>query len=166
MLHPGRDTIAHMKLLPILLASAFTAALAVTVFAADPDGFAMFKAADIKSRLAAAKLDDHKAGLDRAGTWGNHGLLLVRREGDGEAEVHKTQVDVITVISGEGTLLVGGTVVGGHDSAPNEIRGKSLTGGERHPMAPGDVFHIPAMVPHQMLVPKSLLIEVVKVNTN
>lgn len=155
-----------MKLYPILLASTLAFALTVTGLAADPDGFAMFKAADIKARLAAAKLDDHKAGADRAGTWGNHGLLLVRREGDGEVEVHNTQVDVITVISGAGTLLVGGAVVGGHDSAPNEIRGKSLTGGERHPMAPGDVFHIPAKVPHQMLVPKSLLIEVVKVSTN
>jgi quercetin dioxygenase-like cupin family protein len=155
-----------MKLFPILLASTLTAGLAMTAVAADPDGFAMFKAADIKSRLAAAKLDDHKTGLDRAGTWGNHGLLLVRREANGEVEVHKTQVDVITVISGEGTLLVGGTVVGGHESAANEIRGTSLTGGERHPMMPGDVFHIPAMVPHQMLVPKSLLIEVVKVTTN
>ena len=138
----------------------------MTVLAADPDGFAMFKAADIKSRLAAAKLDDHKAGLDRAGNWGNHNLLLVRRDGDGEAEVHTTQVDVITVISGAGTLIVGGTVVGGHDSAANEIRGTSIMGGEKHPMAPGDVFHIPAKIPHQMLVPKSLLIEVVKVTTN
>jgi mannose-6-phosphate isomerase-like protein (cupin superfamily) len=150
----------------MLLVSTLTAAVAVNVFAADPDGFAMFKAADIKSRLAAAKLDEHKAGLDRAGTWGNHGLLLVRREGNGEVEVHSTQVDVITVISGEGTLLVGGTMVGGHESAPNEIRGTSLNGGERHAMAPGDVFHIPAKIPHQMLVPKSLLIEVVKVTTN
>jgi uncharacterized RmlC-like cupin family protein len=31
-------------------------------------------------------------------------------------------------------------------------------------MAPGDVFHIPAKVPHQMLVPKSLSFEVVKVD--
>lgn len=155
-----------MKLFPILLASTLTVGLTVAVFAGDPDGFAMYKAADIKSRLNAAKLDEHKAGLDRAGTWGNHGLLLVKREGDGEVEVHNTQVDVITVLSGDGTLLVGGTMTGGHDSAPNEIRGKSLTGAERHPMAVGDVFHIPAKVPHQMLVPKSLTIQVVKVTTN
>jgi mannose-6-phosphate isomerase-like protein (cupin superfamily) len=153
-----------MKLLPILLASTLTVAITMSVFAADPDGFALYKAADIQSRLKATKLDAHKAGLDRAATWGNHGLLLVRREGDGEAEVHNTQVDVITVISGEGTLIVGGTVVGGHDSAPNEVRGTSITGGERHAMAPGDVIHVPAKIPHQMLVPKSLLIEVVKVD--
>lgn len=154
-----------MKLLPMLLTATLSVGLTVALFAADPDGFAMYKAADIQARFKAAKLDEHKAGLDRAGNWGNHGLLLVRREGDGEVEVHNTQVDVITVVSGEGTLLVGGTMVGGHNTAPNEIRGTSLTGAERHAMAQGDVFHIPAKVPHQMLVPKSLLIEVVKVDS-
>ena len=150
-----------MKLFAILLVSL----TAVAVFAADPDGFAMYKAADIQARAKASKLDAHKAGLDRAGTWGNHSLLLVRREGDGEAELHETQVDVITVVSGEGTLIVGGTMVGGHNTAPNEIRGTSINGGERHPMAQGDVFHVPAKIPHQMLVPKSLIIQVVKVDT-
>ena len=154
-------TIGLMKLLPIALAL-FTA---LAVFAADPEGFAMYKASDIQTRAKAAKLDDHKAGLDRVATWGNHGLLLVRREGDGEAEVHETQVDVITVISGEATLLVGGTVVDGHTSAPNEVRGRTINGGVRKTMQPGDVIHIPAKIPHQMLVPKSLIIEVVKVET-
>jgi mannose-6-phosphate isomerase-like protein (cupin superfamily) len=150
-----------MKPLPILLA--LFAAMAV--FAADPEGFAMYKASDITARAKAAKLDEYKAGADRVATWGNHGLLLVRREGDGAVEVHQTQVDVITVVSGEGTLVVGGTLADGKTTAPNEIRGKSLTGGVRHPMAAGDVFHIPAKIPHQMLVPKSLIIQVVKVDT-
>jgi mannose-6-phosphate isomerase-like protein (cupin superfamily) len=149
-----------MKLLPILALLLTTA-----VLAADPDGFAMFKASEIQARAKAAKLDENKAGLYRAGTWGNHGLLIVRREGDGAAETHETQVDVVTVISGEGTLVVGGTMVDGKTTAPNEIRGKSISGGERKPMAVGDVFHIPAKIPHQMLVPKSLVIEVVKVDT-
>lgn len=55
-------------------------------------------------------------------------------------------------------------MVGAKTTAPNEIRGTSITSGSRHPMAVGDVFHIPAGVPHQMLVPKSLLIQVVKVD--
>ena len=152
-----------MKLLPVLTAVVLMFGLAM--FAADPEGFAMYKAADIKARAAAAKVDEHKVGLDRVATWGNHGLLLVRREGDGEAEVHETQVDVITVVSGEGTLVVGGTVVEGRTSAPNEIRGKSIKAGVNKPMAAGDVFHIPARIPHQMLVPKSLVIQVVKVDS-
>jgi len=154
-------TIPPMKLLPIFLALSLTGA----AFAADPEGFAMYKASEIQARAKATKLDANKAGLDRAGNWGNHGLLIVRREGDGAVEVHETQVDVITVVSGEGTLIVGGTMVGGKTTAPGEIRGTSVTGGVRHPMAVGDVFHIPAKIPHQMLVPKSLVIQVVKVDT-
>jgi mannose-6-phosphate isomerase-like protein (cupin superfamily) len=149
-----------MKLLPLVVLS-----LAATAFAADPEGFAMYKASDIQARLKATKLDENKAGADRVATWGNHGLLLVRREGDGAAETHDKQVDVVTVVSGEGTLVVGGTMVGAKTTGPGEIRGKSITGGVRKPMAQGDVFHIPAGVPHQMLVPKSLMIQVVKVDT-
>jgi len=144
-----------MKILMLLVA--------VPLLAADPPGFSAYTSADLQSRAKAAKLDDRHAGLDRVANWGNHSLLLVKREGDGEAEVHDTQVDVVTVVSGEGTLIVGGTTVDPHQTAPGEIRGKSITGGTNHKMAPGDVFHIPAKVPHQMLVPKSLVIEVVKV---
>jgi mannose-6-phosphate isomerase-like protein (cupin superfamily) len=149
-----------MKLLPILALLLTTAA-----FAADPEGFAIYKASEIQSRAQAAKLDANKAAADRVATWGNHGLLLVRREGDGAAETHLTQVDMITVVSGEGTLVVGGTMVDGKTTAPNEIRGKSINGGVRKAMAPGDVIHIPAGIPHQMLVPKSLVIQVVKIDT-
>ena len=132
--------------------------------AADPEGFAMFTSSDVKKKLDAAKMDEHKVRQDRT-NWGNHGLLSIRREGDGEAEVHETQVDVIFVTSGEGTLILGGTVVGPHTTAPNEIRGTSITGGVSKKMVAGEIFHIPAKVPHQMLVPKELNIEVVKVDT-
>jgi mannose-6-phosphate isomerase-like protein (cupin superfamily) len=139
--------------------------LTTTAFAADPPGFAMYTGSEIQARVKATKLDEYKAGADRVATWGNHGLLLVRREGDGAAETHATQVDVVMVLSGAGTLVVGGTMVDGKTTAPNEIRGKSITGGVRKPMAAGDVFHIPAGIPHQMLVPKSLVIQVVKVDS-
>jgi len=138
---------------------------ALPLMAADPQGFSARTKADLESKANAAKIDEHKVGLDRAANWGNHALLLVHRVGDGEAEVHDTQVDIVTVISGEGTLVVGGTTVDGRTTAPGETRGKSITGGTKHKMAPGDVFHIPAKVPHQMLVPKDLVIQVVKVES-
>lgn len=152
-----------LLLIPSLLLTSTALFMTPLAWAADPDGFAMYTAADIKARAAAAKLDANKAGADRVATWGNHGLLLVHRAGDGAAETHDTQVDVVTVVSGEGTLIVGGTMVGAKTTAPNEIRGTGITGGEKHPMHVGDVFHIPAGVPHQMLVPKDLVIQVVKV---
>ena len=152
-----------MKLLTILFA--MTLLFTVLLVAADPEGYAQYSTADLKARVDAAKPDDHQVRMNRVGSWGNHSLLAIRRDADGEAEVHETQVDVITVLSGEGTLVVGGTMVDGKTTAPGEIRGKSITGGERHAMAPGDVFHIPAKIPHQMLVPKSMVIQVVKVDT-
>jgi mannose-6-phosphate isomerase-like protein (cupin superfamily) len=154
-----------MKLLPVfalLLAAASTFAIAAS--AADPEGFAMYTASDIQARARAAKLDENKAGAARLATWGNHSLMIVRRDGDGASEVHTTQADIITVVSGEGTLIVGGTMVDGKPTTPNEIRGKSIDGGVKKAMAPGDVFHIPAGMPHQMLVTKPLVVNVVKVD--
>src|SRR5436190_5830952 len=137
-----------MKLLSLLFA--MTMLVAVLLVAADPDGYAQYSSADLKARVDAAKPDDHKVRLDRVASWGNHGLLAIRREGDGEAEVHETQVDVIFVTSGEGTLIVGGTMEGSHPTTAGEIRGTSIKGGVSHKMAAGDVFHIPAKIPHQM----------------
>ena len=151
-----------MKTLFVL--SAMILLLTMVLAAADPEGFAMFTGVQLKAKVDAAKMDEHKVRMDRT-SWGNHGLLAIRREGDGEAEVHETQVDVIFVRSGEGTLIIGGTMVDPHTTAPGEIRGKSITGGITKKMAPGDVFHIPAKLPHQMLVPKMLSFEVVKVDT-
>src|SRR4051812_11924708 len=115
-----------MKLRTLLIA--MTLLLAGVLTAADPEGFAMFTSAQIKGKLDAAKMDEHKVRSDRT-SWGNHGLLSIRREGDGEAEIHDTQVDVMFVTAGEGTLIIGGTMVGAHSTAPGEIRGTSIQGG-------------------------------------
>jgi len=144
--------------------SAMILLLAMALVAADPEGFAIYSSADLKARVDAAKPDDHKVRMNRVGSWGNHSMLAIRRDGDGEAEVHDTQVDVVFVKSGEGTLILGGTVVEPRTTGPGEIRGKSITGGVSKKMAAGDVIHIPAKIPHQMLVPRTLTFEVVKVD--
>src|SRR6267142_818752 len=65
------------------------------------------------------------------------------------------------------TLAFGGEVVSPKTTAPNEVRGPSIKGGERKPLAAGDVVHIPAKVPHQLLVPagKEFTYFVMKVDT-
>lgn len=152
-----------MKLLSVL--SAMILLGVAVLVAADPDGYAQYSSADLKAKVDAAKPDEHKVRLNRVASWGNHSLLAIRRDGDGEAEVHDTQVDVIFVTAGEGTLVLGGTVVEPRTTGPGEIRGKSITGGVNKKMAAGDVIHVPAKIPHQMLVPKSLSFEVVKVDS-
>ena len=47
---------------------------------------------------------------------------------------------------------MGGTVADPKTTAPHEVRGPSISGGEEKKLGPGDVVHIPAKVPHQLLV--------------
>jgi hypothetical protein len=54
---------------------------------------------------------------------------------------------------GRAALVIGGTVVGAHIVGPGEIRGTAVEGGKRMELRAGDIAHVPAGVPHQMLVP-------------
>jgi len=71
-----------------------------------------------------------------------------RREKAGQAEVHGKDTDIIYVTSGSATLVTGGTVVEGQTTAPDEIRGKAIAGGETRRIQTGDVIVVPAGVPH------------------
>ena len=46
------------------------------------------------------------------------------------------------------TVVVGGEIVDGKPSAPNEIRGSAIRGGETREIGPGEVLTIPRGVPH------------------
>ncbi|MBV8817316.1 MAG: hypothetical protein JO022_03095 [Acidobacteriaceae bacterium] len=84
--------------------------------------------------------------------WGNHYTMLAHREANGSVEVHETEADLFVVESGRAKLVYGGKVVGGKSTAPNEIRGASITGGTEKQLSAGDIVHIPAKVPHQLMV--------------
>jgi mannose-6-phosphate isomerase-like protein (cupin superfamily) len=136
------------KLLPLLIL--------LPIFAADPPGVVVWKASELKAKekeLAGKMSDKHVASTTLA-TFGNHLTMLAHREGDGEVEVHDRMADVLIIESGEATLIVGGTVEGAHVTTPGETRGTSITGGEKKLLGAGDAVHIPAKVPHLMLVAK------------
>jgi mannose-6-phosphate isomerase-like protein (cupin superfamily) len=139
------------------------------VMAAEPAGYVRWPGAELKalSKKLGPKMNAQKLTTEQLRNFGNHSVMAVHREGDGESEVHQTQVDIFIVQSGEGTLVVGGQVVGGKTTAPNEIRGTSITGGQRSRLGPGDVVHIPAKTAHQVLVEpgKQFTYLIVKVDT-
>jgi mannose-6-phosphate isomerase-like protein (cupin superfamily) len=81
-----------------------------------------------------------------------HFAMLSYRSRDGEAEVHDGFADLFYVLAGAATLVTGGTVAGPKTVAPGETRGRAIEGGSRRELRAGDVAHIPAGVPHQMLV--------------
>ena len=134
--------------------------IALFVFAAcaspagGPAGFELWSGAQLKgfSKSLAPKMNAQKLATQQLGKWGNHLFMVAHREASGEAEVHDKQADIFIVQSGEATLKIGGTVVSPKTTAPGEIRGASISGGEDKKLGPGDVAHIPAKVPHQLLV--------------
>jgi glc operon protein GlcG len=71
-----------------------------------------------------------------------------RRDGAGQAELHATDTDIFYVLEGHATVIVGGEIVDGKETAPSEIRGSSIRGGETRELAAGDVLTIPRGVPH------------------
>jgi hypothetical protein len=129
----------------------------VPVFAADPAGFALWRAAELKQRdeaLSKKVGPDHSA-RETLADYGDHRLRLLYRDADGVPEQHDAIVDVVMVQSGEGTLLLGGRMLNPKASnGAGEYLGTGIEGGERHALAAGDVVHIPAKIPHSFLVPK------------
>lgn len=133
----------------------FALVLALPLLAANPPGFEHWRGANLRAdgKKMAAKMDPKlKLAMQQLGKFGNHSFMVAHREASGEAELHETQADIFIVVGGAATLQVGGEVVGGKTTAPGEIRGVSIQGGQKTKMAPGDVLHIPAKTPHQVLV--------------
>jgi mannose-6-phosphate isomerase-like protein (cupin superfamily) len=92
--------------------------------------------------------------LDRIIDHGNYFAAIVHREpGPGFSESHRDWADVYFVTSGNGILIVGGTIPDGTESAPGEIRGTAIDGGTRRDLAAGDVVHIPAGTAHHVITP-------------
>ena len=94
----------------------------------------------------------------------NYEVHASKRSAPGQAEVHTNETDVIYVLDGQATFITGGTVLEGKTVAPNEIRGKEITGGDERRIARGDVIIVPAGVPHWFKeVPATFHYYVVKV---
>jgi hypothetical protein len=130
--------------------------LIVPSFAAEKSSFALWTPSAIETHEGALRKNvapDHSS-RETLADYGDHRFRLLYRDADGLPEEHDKIVDVVMVHSGEGTLILGGTMAGKKGSAETgEYVGTALTGGEMHPLAAGDIVHIPASVPHSFLVP-------------
>ena len=109
----------------------------------------------------ATQLDDRKFGWKPLGIYGNHYRGISRREGDGSAEVHETQVGLWIVQDGEATLIVGGTMVQPKTVKPREIRGTSTDGGEIKPLNTSQ-----SASPAENVPGKTFTYRVIKVDSN
>jgi mannose-6-phosphate isomerase-like protein (cupin superfamily) len=117
--------------------------------------FALWNAADLAKHdeeLSKHLGEDHSS-RETLADYQSHRFRMLYRDADGNPEQHDTIVDIVYVKSGEGTLVLGGTMAGRRTTGPGESVGTRLDGGERHPLGAGDIVHIPAGIPHSFLVP-------------
>ena len=127
-----------MKTLAIF--SAFLAAIALVVIAAEPPAAATYvdhdKVAETFAKGGAlAKGDDFTASV-------------LRRTAAGQVEVHEKETDIFYITAGEATFVTGGKIVGGKMSKPGQLLGTDIEGGVSHHLTKGDIITIPAGVPH------------------
>ena len=78
--------------------------------------------------------------------------MLAFRTQSGKAELHEKFADFYVVVAGDATLVSGGKMVNGKTTAPGEVRGDSIQDGKETKLKKGDIVHIPADIPHQLLL--------------
>ena len=119
---------------------------------------AMAAATAVAQSRAVTHVDSEKVAAALSG--GNRGIVGplvsakdytvsgIKRTKPGEVEIHDHETDIFYVTDGEATLVTGGTIVGGKQTAPGQTRGTDLHGGQTVRLKKGDVITIPAGVPH------------------
>ena len=81
----------------------------------------------------------------------------------GNAELHVKETDVFYVTDGEATVVTGGTIIGRHETRPDQIGGSGIEGGKTFHLKKGDVMTIEAGVPHWFKETNGISYYVVKV---
>ena len=128
--------------------------LSVSCPAQSPGKTEVFSSAQIRSQLDQLA---QQAGIKGSGgsTLADYGALAIKlseRAVSGEAEIHAHFDDVMLVTEGKATLVTGGDLIGAHTVSDGEIAGSGICNGVVQSIAAGDVIHIPAGTPHQLLI--------------
>jgi mannose-6-phosphate isomerase-like protein (cupin superfamily) len=151
----SREEIMNRKIMLVAASALFVTG----AFAADSpknaSGIDHWTAAQLKGyekSLHAAVSGPSKSANSRLTAYESSSTLIAHREANGNVEVHSILDDYFVVQSGVATLVYGGEVVNPKLAEPNETRGDSIKGGAQLKLAVDDIVHIPATVPHQLLV--------------
>jgi mannose-6-phosphate isomerase-like protein (cupin superfamily) len=140
-----------MKAFCIALLTALFTSIIAAAASSSVDVYSPQQLSAMSARLAQKKTGFASQSLEN---YGNHHTMLAFREQTGSAEVHETEADIFIATKGSASIVTGGKLVAGHQTDPHELRGTSVQGGERHELQPGAVLHIPAGVPHQLIIHK------------
>jgi mannose-6-phosphate isomerase-like protein (cupin superfamily) len=130
----------------------FFATIALAALAASPQMVDLYTPQQIS--LAKQQLARQGSGFASRDLqkYGNHYTMLAYRALTGSSEIHLHEADIFVIEEGDAMIITGGKIIGSHLQKPGELRGTSIEGGEKRPLKTGDIIHIPAGTPHQILV--------------
>ena len=114
------------------------------------EGQLIEKAQELKAKAQGSE----GAATSKLNEYANSFTMIALRSKNGGAEIHDNYADFFLVVQGSAKLLTGGTVEDGKTVSPGETRGKSVLNGVETTLNQGDIVHIPATVPHQLLLPQ------------
>jgi mannose-6-phosphate isomerase-like protein (cupin superfamily) len=114
----------------------------------------VFPGQSVESSLATLEQAAKSSGSSGStlGDYTSHAIKLSVRTASGGAEIHAHYDDIFVVTQGKATLITGGSIVNAKDGNDGETKGNSVRDGESKTIVKGDVVHIPAGVPHQLLI--------------
>jgi len=139
-----------MKLISILAMTV----IAISTYASAENKTEVFSSKDVTPQFATL-LETAKASGSSGATLGNyqsHAIKLSLRTASGGAEVHARYDDIFVVTEGKATLVTGGTVIEPKDQSDGETQGSGIQNGESQAIVKGDIVHIPAGTPHQLMI--------------
>jgi len=140
-----------MKLMSILTMTV----LGISCFALAENKTEVFSGKDVTSQLASLVQAAKASGSSGAtlGDYKSHAIKLSVRTSSGGAEVHAQYDDIFVVTEGKATLVTGGTVIDPKGEGDGERKGSGIRNGESQTIVQGDIVHIPAGTPHQLMIP-------------
>jgi mannose-6-phosphate isomerase-like protein (cupin superfamily) len=140
------------------------AALAISCCAQAQSKVEVFSGQSVTSQLAALVQTAKGSGSSGAtlGDYKSHAIKLSVRTASGGAEVHAHYGDIVLVTEGKADLVTGGSIANAQTDTDGETKGSGIQNGTSQTIAKGDVVHIPAGTPHQLiLVPGSIYSSIV-----
>ena len=93
-----------------------------------------------------------------------HSVQIIHRAGYTQPEIHTDKWDLYVVLTGAGTVRVGGERVNWIEGRPPEEQRPQLEGAQEFQVTERDILHVPARSWHQVVVPESSSITYALIN--
>ncbi len=135
-------------------------ALPLAVHAQDQAEYIQWDAASLQAfhdQLTKQLIDDPDSGvaftdaLPRSDAR-RHYVQVIHRSGYSRPEIHPEITDVYVILGGSGTIIVGGERVDWIEGQPRESQTPRIDGGQRFPVAKGDILNVPFGTWHQTVL--------------